>query len=137
VHTSSAPEFRAANDRLIRIRRAEGPVVALDDFLTTVIGADWRAVIERHVAGAAEQMERDTVTFFDTDLPELLDWRFGPPDARQITCPVLHVVAPTVVHGSLKFENSCSAGCRTLRTSWLTERSTRWRSRMRRRSPKP
>jgi pimeloyl-ACP methyl ester carboxylesterase len=91
VHTSSAPEFRAANDRLIEVRRAEGPAVALDDFLTTIIGPGWRDVVEGHVAGAAAQMERDTVTFFDTDLRALLDWHFGLADARGITCPVLHV----------------------------------------------
>jgi pimeloyl-ACP methyl ester carboxylesterase len=91
VHTPSAPEFRAANDRLIEVRRAQGPVVALDDFLTIVIGPDWRDAVEGHVAGAAAQMERDTVTFFDTDLPALLDWHFGVADARRIACPVLHV----------------------------------------------
>jgi pimeloyl-ACP methyl ester carboxylesterase len=91
VHTSSAPQFRAANDRLIQVRRTQGPAIALDDFLTTVIGPDWRVVVEGQVAGAAAQMERDTVTFFDSDLPALLDWRFGPADARRIACPVLHV----------------------------------------------
>lgn len=27
------------------------------------------------------------VTFFDMDVPALLDWRFGPTDAGQIRCP--------------------------------------------------
>jgi pimeloyl-ACP methyl ester carboxylesterase len=78
-----------------------------------VIGPDWRAVIERHVAGAAEQVERDTVTFFDTDLPALLDWRFGPTDARQITCPVLHVGGTD--------SGSWFAEVRELVSSWLPQ----------------
>jgi pimeloyl-ACP methyl ester carboxylesterase len=91
VHTPSAPEFRAANDRLLRTRRERGSGAALDDFLTTVGGPNWRELVEGPLPGAAEQMERDTVTFFDTDLPALLNWRFGPSDARRISCPVLHL----------------------------------------------
>jgi pimeloyl-ACP methyl ester carboxylesterase len=91
VHTPSAPEFHAANDRLLRIRRERGCEAALDEFLTTVIGLNWREVVEGHVPGAAAQMERDTVTFFDTDLPALLNWQFGVADARRVICPVLHI----------------------------------------------
>jgi pimeloyl-ACP methyl ester carboxylesterase len=91
VHTPSAPEFRAANDRLLRIRRERGSAAALDEFLTIVVGPNWREVVEGHVPGAAAQMERDTVTFFDSDLPALLGWQFGLADARRISCPVLHI----------------------------------------------
>ena len=56
-----------------------------------MIGTDWRAAIERAVPGAADQMERDIGTFFDTDLPALLAWRFGAEDARRITQPVVHI----------------------------------------------
>lgn len=91
VHTPSAPEFRAANDRLIESRRVHGPAAALDEFLTEVIGPDWRRDVEHNLPGAAEQMQRDIVTFFDTDLPALFDWRFGSEDARRVGCPVLHI----------------------------------------------
>lgn len=91
VHTPSAPEFRAANDRLLRTRRERGSAAALDEFLTIVIGPNWREVVEGHLPGAAAQMERDTLTFFDTDVPALLEWRFGLADARRVGCPVLHI----------------------------------------------
>ena len=91
VHTPSAAEFRAANDRLLRSRRELGLAAALDEFLTMVVGPDWRQAVEGRLPGSAAQMERDMVTFFDSDLPALFDWRFGLVDARRITCPVLHI----------------------------------------------
>lgn len=91
VHTRHAAEFRAANERLLRTRRERGATAALDEFLTMLMGSDWRDVADRHVAGASAQMTRDAVTFFDTDVPALLAWRFGPADVRAISCPVLHV----------------------------------------------
>jgi pimeloyl-ACP methyl ester carboxylesterase len=91
VHVPSAPEFREANARLVEARRARGPTVALDEFLTLVIGPDWRTDVDALVPGAAQQMSRDVATFFDTDLPALLSWRFDADDAGRIDCPVLHV----------------------------------------------
>jgi pimeloyl-ACP methyl ester carboxylesterase len=91
VHVPSAARFFAANAQLVEDHHARGPAVALDRFLTRVIGRDWRAAIERTLPGAAEQMQQDTDTFFDTDLPALLAWRFGANDARRITQPVLHI----------------------------------------------
>ena len=91
VHVPSSAEFRAANARLQEVRRARGPGTALEEFLTLVIGPDWRTEIEQRLPGAAEQMERDTTTFFDTDLPALLAWRFDAADARRISCPVLQI----------------------------------------------
>lgn len=91
VQTRSAPEFRAANDRLTDTRRESGAAVALDEFLTLVVGPEWRRDVEDRLAGSAAQMDRDMVTFFDTDLPALMTWRFGPADASRIGCPVLHI----------------------------------------------
>jgi pimeloyl-ACP methyl ester carboxylesterase len=91
VHTPSASEFVATNERLVRTRQQRGARVALDEFLGMVIGPGWRDEVEGLVPGAARQMERDTVTFFDTDLPALLDWEYDALDARRISCPVLHI----------------------------------------------
>lgn len=91
VHTPSAPEFRAACDALIRSRQDRGPAAALDEFLTMLMGPEWRPRTETYLPGSTAQMERDTVTFFDADLPALLDWRFGPSDVHRIHCPVLHI----------------------------------------------
>jgi pimeloyl-ACP methyl ester carboxylesterase len=91
VHSPSSGEFRAANDRLIGTYRTHGPAMALEEFLALVIGPDWRTMVEKRLPGAAEQMQRDTATFFETDLPALLSWRFGPEDARRVNCPVLQI----------------------------------------------
>lgn len=91
VHVPSAGEFRAANAQLMETKRARGPDVALDEFLALLIGADWRREVEQRLPGAAEQMQRDAATFFDTDLPALLSWRFMAHDARRVGCPVLQI----------------------------------------------
>lgn len=91
VHVPSSADFRAANARLQEVRRVEGSVSALEQFLHQVIGPHWRAEVEQRLPGAAKQMHRDSATFFDTDLPALLSWRFDAEDARRIRCPVLHV----------------------------------------------
>jgi pimeloyl-ACP methyl ester carboxylesterase len=92
VQVPSAAQFFAANAQLMQdYHHARGPVAALDRFLTRVIGSDWRAAIERAVPGAPEQMERDIGSFFDTDMPALLAWRFGAEDTRRITQPVPHL----------------------------------------------
>ena len=91
VHVPSSAEFRAANARLQEARRARGPGTALEEFLSLVIGPDWRTEVEQRLPGAAEQMQRDTTTFFDTDLPALLSWRFDAEDAHRVNCPVLHI----------------------------------------------
>lgn len=91
VHTPSSEEFRAANHQLIATRRAEGPEEALDELLTVVIGPDWRRVTEQQLPRSSAQMLQDACTFFDTDLPALLAWRFGLDDASRIRCPVLYV----------------------------------------------
>ena len=91
VHVPSAAEFRAANARLLDVRNTRGPAAALEEFLTLVIGKDWRDAVDRAVPGAAGQIEHDTATFFDADLPALLAWQFTAADAGRITCPVLHI----------------------------------------------
>ena len=91
VHVASAPDFRAANERLIRTRRQYGAHAALDEFLGLVIGSSWRSDAERALPGSAAQMAHDAATFFDTDLPALLSWSFGSADVARVRCPVLYV----------------------------------------------
>lgn len=91
VHTQSAAQFRAALERLMAIRRRHGPLAALDEFLSMPNSPDWRGVTEHRLPGSAAQMAQDAATFFDTDVPALLKWQFGPTDAARITCPVQHI----------------------------------------------
>jgi len=91
VHTSFRAEFADACDQMLETRRESGPEVAIDQFLTTAMSSEWQAEAEASLTGATTQMRRDALTFFDTDLPALLSWEFGPDSAATITCPVLHV----------------------------------------------
>lgn len=88
---TSGPEFLAVSARLLETFHAKGPLVALEEFLTMLVGPDWRCESERDLPGSVVAMERDAVTFFASDLPALLSWEFGSEDAARITCPVLYV----------------------------------------------
>jgi pimeloyl-ACP methyl ester carboxylesterase len=90
VHVPSAGEFRTATNQLIHDYQALGPIAA-HAFMTRVAGVDWRVATEHTVPGSAEQIERDTPTFFEIDLPALLAWRFTAEDAQRISRPVLHI----------------------------------------------
>lgn len=91
VHVPSSDEFRDVNHRLLATRRAQGPADALDEFYDLLVGPDWRDRLEALLPGSVAQMEYDAITFFDSDMPALLDWKFGDDEVRRIGCPVLHV----------------------------------------------
>lgn len=91
VGTPGAVEFRKANLQLLENHRALGPQVALDQFMTMLIGQDWREASERDLPGSVAAMERDAPTFFGSDIPALLSWRFGVTEAARVRCPVLYV----------------------------------------------
>lgn len=91
VHVPSASEFRAANQRLLQTRHEHGLGAALDEFLTILEGDDWRRVFEQRLPGSVAQMNQDAGTFFDVDIPALLDWRFSPTEATHVDCPVLYM----------------------------------------------
>jgi len=46
---------------------------------------------QRALPGAAQQVDRDGATFFETDMPALPSWRFGREDARRIRQPTLYI----------------------------------------------
>jgi len=91
VHIPSADEFLAANAKFIEDYRLRGSATALDRFLARVIGPDWRTDIEHHIPGGAAKVERDADTFFATDMPALVTWRFLAEDAQRISRPVLYI----------------------------------------------
>jgi pimeloyl-ACP methyl ester carboxylesterase len=65
---------------------------AVHDFLTLVGDAGWQGAIERSVPRGITQAVKDAATFFDSDLPALSEWTFGPEQAAAITRPVLSVL---------------------------------------------
>jgi pimeloyl-ACP methyl ester carboxylesterase len=91
VHTPSAAEFLAANAELAEDYRSHGSANALDRLMARVVGPDWRTDIEQHLPGGAEQVVQDADTFFATDMPALMAWRYGAEDAQRIGQPVLYV----------------------------------------------
>jgi pimeloyl-ACP methyl ester carboxylesterase len=68
---------------------AEG---AVHGFLALVGDRNWRAIIEQTVPGGIAQAVKDAATFFETELPGVPEWTFGPEQAAAITCPVLSVL---------------------------------------------
>jgi pimeloyl-ACP methyl ester carboxylesterase len=91
VHIPDAADFVAANQALLRTRRARGPTCALDDLMHLLAGEGWREDFERERPGSVGALERDAATFFDRDVPALLGWRFGAEEAHRVRCPVLHI----------------------------------------------
>lgn len=91
VHVPNAGEFITASNELLQLHRTKGTSVALDNFLTRLMGPQWRDDFERHLPGAVRQLERDAATFFATDIPSLLSWDFDTEAARRISQPTLYI----------------------------------------------
>ncbi len=91
VGTPSAAEFRLANRDLLKHHESLDQVAALNHFMTTLVGEEWRAISDRDLPGSVETMERDAPTFFGSDIPALLSWGFDAPEAARIRCPVLYI----------------------------------------------
>jgi pimeloyl-ACP methyl ester carboxylesterase len=79
---------------------AEG---AVHGFLALVGNRNWRATIDQTVPGGIEQAVKDAATFFETEVPGVSTWSFGPQQAAAITFPVLSVLgsnsSPLFVEG--------------------------------------
>lgn len=64
-------------------------------FLSVVSGLDGptcAALLEQQIPGAGAQAVKDADTFFGVELPALVAWEFGPPQAAAVNCPVLSVL---------------------------------------------
>ena len=75
---------------LQRFREA-GARVAIDEFLQ-MRWPEYQENLEHVLPGAFEQAVADAATWFEEDLPAVLDSRFGKAEAREITQPVLVVL---------------------------------------------
>ena len=68
---------------------------AMAEFLSVVCSLDWetcRTLIEKQVPGGVVQAMKDADTFFDSYLPALNAWQFGPEQAAAMSQPVLSVL---------------------------------------------
>lgn len=84
-----SPDFLAANARLLETSRARGPLAAVDELMTMLVGPGWRRESDRTRPGTVAALERDAAAFFGQDVPALLGWEHGVDDLTRITCPVL------------------------------------------------
>jgi pimeloyl-ACP methyl ester carboxylesterase len=91
LHVPSAEEFIAANRELLELYDTEGTSVALDNFLTRLMGPQWRDDLESQLPGAVRQVERDAGTFFASDIPALLSWDFDAETAHRLNKPTLYI----------------------------------------------
>lgn len=87
----SAPHFRAAYEDLERTFCTRGAATALNDFMSSLLGTNWRDVSERLAPGEVARLERDAAAFFGNDLPALMEWHWDSGRAARITAPVLFV----------------------------------------------
>lgn len=65
---------------------------AIDEFMRSVAGPDWRRDIERELPLALGQAVADAPAFFEQELPAVRAWQFSEDDARRIRIPVLAVM---------------------------------------------
>jgi len=79
---------------------AEG---AVHGFLALEGDRTWREAIDQTVPGGIAQAVKDAATFFETEVPGVPEWTFGPEQAAAITCPVLSMLgsnsSPLFVEG--------------------------------------
>jgi pimeloyl-ACP methyl ester carboxylesterase len=87
----SAALYRQGLTRSLERYREAGPVVAVDEFLRMRC-PDYRDILQRVLPQAFEQAVADAGTFFEAELPVVLDWQFGEDDARRIAQPALVVL---------------------------------------------
>jgi pimeloyl-ACP methyl ester carboxylesterase len=101
--TPAAAAFAQALAELIERYQAGDAEGAVHGFLALVGDRDWRAIIEQAVPGGIAQAVKDAATFFETEVPGVPRWTFGPERAAAITCPVLSVLgsrsSPLAVEG--------------------------------------
>jgi pimeloyl-ACP methyl ester carboxylesterase len=88
----STPQFMEAMGPIMQRYEAGDKMGAVDDFLQTVVGPEYRSVLDRVVPGAFEQAVADADTFFRIELPALGEWSFTQAEAGRITQPVLAVL---------------------------------------------
>ena len=90
VGASGGP-YREALARGGRRYREAGAAVVVDEFLQAR-SPGYRERLDRLLPGAFAQAVADAGTWFESELPAQLAWRFDTAEARQITQPVLSVL---------------------------------------------
>jgi pimeloyl-ACP methyl ester carboxylesterase len=87
----SAQLYREGLESGLERFREGGARVAVDEFLA-MRWPEYQDHLERVLPGSFEQAVADAATWFEADLPAVLDSRFAELEAREITQPVLVVL---------------------------------------------
>jgi pimeloyl-ACP methyl ester carboxylesterase len=90
--TRAGAAFGRALAPLIERYQAGDAEGAVHGFLALVGYRTWRQAIDQTVPGGIAQAVKDAATFFETEVPGVPAWTFGPERAAAITCPVLSVL---------------------------------------------
>jgi pimeloyl-ACP methyl ester carboxylesterase len=77
----SAPQFLEAMGPVMQMYEAGDKMGAVDSFLQTVVGPEYRNVLDRVLPGAFAQAAADADTFFRVELPALQQWSFTQAEA--------------------------------------------------------
>jgi pimeloyl-ACP methyl ester carboxylesterase len=88
---SASPDAAAALGPVFAAYRDGDRERAIDLFLGVVCGDDSRAELERLLPGASDTAVERADMFFQSEMPAIGGWRFGPADAARVTAPVLNV----------------------------------------------
>jgi pimeloyl-ACP methyl ester carboxylesterase len=91
MNVPSAPKLMEAIGPVVQMYEAGNRSGAIDSFLQTVLGPDYRIVPDRALPGAFAQALTDAETFFRFEIPALEQWSFTQADAGRITQPILAV----------------------------------------------
>ena len=88
----SVHEFVAALAGPVGLYQAGQKAEAVDALERSLIGPDYRRVLDERIPGAFEQMVADADTVFMQELALLQQWQFTREDAARITVPTLVVL---------------------------------------------
>lgn len=94
---SSSERVVAALQPVIAAYRAGDREAAVDGFLKTVGGEDYRVILDRALPGAFAVALAEADTFFRVEMPAVAQWSFGPGEAGRVTQPVLNVIGEASV----------------------------------------
>jgi 3-oxoadipate enol-lactonase len=102
---ASGDEYRASLALSAERYRKAGAEVTIGEFLE----ARWpgyRSPLEEALPGAFMQAVNDAETWFERELPGLLDWRFGREEARRIGQPTLCLLGGRSAEMGARFEEA-------------------------------
>jgi pimeloyl-ACP methyl ester carboxylesterase len=99
---NSGEGYRIALQQVVQFYRDKGAETAVDAMLRAR-WPDYRDGLGRLMPNAFAQAVKEASATFESELPALLEWRFGEDEAHRITQPVLSVVGQESVHLSPRF----------------------------------